>query len=57
MNIYKNKKMAKKWSKWPQIKKNKSTLYNETLKVEEIKVVLFFQFEVILTLFWSFFEK
>ena len=52
-----NKKMAKKWSKWPQIKKNKLTLSYETLKVEEIKVVLFFQFEVILTPFWSFFEK
>ena len=36
--------MAKKWSKWPQIKKNKFTLFYETLKVEEIKVVLFFQF-------------
>ena len=50
VKIAQNKKTAKKWSKWPQIKKY-LTLFYETLKVEEIKVVLFFQLEVIWSLF------
>ena len=45
--------MTKKGSKWPQIKK-KPTLPYGTLKVEEIKVVLFCQFDVILPFFGVF---
>ena len=34
--------------------KNKTTLFYETFKVQTIKVVLFFSFEVIWTIFWHF---
>ena len=34
--------------------KNKTTLFYETLKVQTIKVPLFFSFEAILTIFWPF---
>ena len=37
-------------------KENKPTFIYSTLKVEEKKVVLFFQFEAILTSFWPFFS-
>ena len=36
--------------------KNKTTFISQTLKVEEEKVVLFFKFEAILTIFWPFFD-
>ena len=45
--------MAKKWSK--RLKsKNKTIVFYETFKVQTIKVVLFFSFEVIWTIFWHF---
>ena len=44
-------KLVKKGSN----EKNKTTLFSETLKVQIIKVVLFFSFEVILTIFGIFF--
>ena len=54
-NTVQNKKMAKKWAKWPQIKKNKFTLFHETLKVEEINMVLFFHFRTFLSSLWPFY--
>ena len=36
--------------------KNKTTFIYETLKVQNVKVVLFLSFGAILTIFWTFFE-
>ena len=51
----KKEMMVKTNRKMAEMKKNKSSFILSTFKVEEIKVVLFFSFEAVLTLFWPFF--
>ena len=45
--LFSKKKNCNNFFKWPQNKKNKVTLYHETLKVDDNKVPLFFHLEAI----------